>query len=265
MASALEIPKLEAEKELLALAKAEEDEQKDLAMLLDSENPAIFSLEDADELLEGAGDSEDDFGDDLGDLAAALLGPKASADPEAVKAMVKLCRVCGKNPCMKNQVFCTSPCAADVRGATRQAKEQGPEALKAFTALRKTNPTEFVAAIHVFRAKCASAGRGFRRPQFNWVRYHMAIILASRVQKGTKSLWLTKFAFAAHTKSVDGLTEPEAFAQFERELASLPAGRVSADRQQILYPIESFVIGLNEKSQEEQTQYGTKEPIYTHA
>ena len=42
MASALEIPKLEAEKELLALAKAEEDEQKDLAMLLDSENPAIF-------------------------------------------------------------------------------------------------------------------------------------------------------------------------------------------------------------------------------
>jgi hypothetical protein len=131
MASALEIPKLEAEKELLALAKAEEDEQKDLAMLLDSENPAIFSLEDADELLEGAGDSEDDFGDDLGDLAAALLGPKASADPEAVKAMVKLCRVCGKNPCMKNPVFCTSPCAADVRGATRQAKEQGPEALKA--------------------------------------------------------------------------------------------------------------------------------------
>ena len=78
MASALEISKLEAEKELLALAKAEEDEQKDLAMLFDSENPEIFSLEDVDELLQKAGDSEDDFGDDLGDLAAALLGVKAS-------------------------------------------------------------------------------------------------------------------------------------------------------------------------------------------
>ena len=183
--------KLEAEA-AEALAEAEAVEERDLANL-DGGNCSIFALEDDDgiDLLDGSGAEDNSDGEVLSDLAAALTGAKVCTDSDAAKAVVKMCRVCGKNPAQKNQVFCTSPCAGDVRGATRQAKEQGPEAIKAFQALRKTNPEEFVAAIHIFRAKCASAGRGYKRPEFQWVRYHMAIILASRLQRGAKSLWLT--------------------------------------------------------------------------
>ena len=239
------------------------DEQRAMKALEEAGSEGLinaFCLVDDDDDINGGGGVEMDESSELASIAAALSVCDSPVEPaKKAAANVKICKVCGKNPAQKNQVFCSSPCGADVRGATRQAKEQGEEAFRAFQALRKSNPDEFVAAIHIFRAKCASAGRGYRRPQFQWVRYHMAIILASRLQTGTKCLWLTKFAYAHNKKMNEGRSEAEAFASFERELNTLPAGRISADRSQIFYPIESFVICMEEKAQEEQTQYGTKE------
>ena len=64
------------------------------------------------------------------------------------------------------------------------------------------------------------------------------------------------------TKNIElGMTEPEAFAEFEREVAMLPPGRVSADKTKILMPVESFVISFEEKAQEEVTMYGTKDTL----
>ena len=223
--------------------EAEEEEEKD-------EEPEGFVIEDdADE----GGWNPDDMQSLQEDVARTIMGNSSSS------SLIALCKVCGKNNAMKNQVFCSSPCGADVRGATRQAKDQGPEAFKAFKALRKSNPDEFVAAIHIFRAKCASAGRGHKRPEFQWVRYHMAIMLASRLQTGSKSIWMTKFAYANFKKIEEGMTELESFAQFEREVNMLPAGRVSQDKTKVLMPIEQFVISLEGKTQEEVVSYGTKD------
>ena len=211
--------------------EAEEEEEKD-------EEPEGFVIEDD---AEEGGWNPDDMQSLQEDVARTIMGNSSSS------SLIALCKVCGKNNAMKNQVFCSSPCGADVRGATRQAKDQGPEAFKAFKALRKSNPDEFVAAIHMFRA------------EFQWVRYHMAIMLASRLQTGSKSIWMTKFAYANFKNIEEGMTEVESFAQFEREVNMLPAGRVSQDKTKVLMPIEQFVISLEEKAQEEVVSYGTKD------
>ena len=243
-----------------ALAGALKGELEALATLQDQNGVELCFRLDDDDALDHADDEPFDEDAEMQDIVSAMGGSSGAHVPsDLAQAISKLCKVCGKNPAQKNQFFCSSPCDADVRGAIRQAKEQGPEAVKALQALRKTNPDEFVAAIHICRAKCASAGRGYRRPQFSLVRYHMSIILASRLQKGTRCLWLTKFAYAHHKKTYEGLSEPQAFESFERELATLPAGRVSDCRTNILWPVEEFVTCMEEKAQEEQTQYGTKE------
>ena len=57
------------------------------------------------------------------------------------------------------------------------------------------------------------------------------------------------------------MTEAEAFQEFQREISMLPADRVSKDQQEILWPVERFVIAMEERAQEEHTQYRTKDLI----
>ena len=54
------------------------------------------------------------------------------------------------------------------------------------------------------------------------------------------------------------MNEQEVFQSFVREISMLPKDRVSADGQDILFPVERFVVAFEEKAHEEQTQYGTK-------
>ena len=211
-----------------------------------------FHMEDEDEGMAGFEET------DLHALQEQLM---SGSPADATAALLELCRICGKNKRQKNQMFCAAPCGGIVRSAGRQAKDIGPEAEQAFKALRKSNPDEFVVAIHTFQAKCASHGRGHKRPVFQWVRYYMAIVMSSRLQRGTRCMWLTRFAFAHQMKIEKGMTEPEAFQEFQREISMLPEDRVSKDQNEILWPVERFVISMEERAQEEHTQYGTKDLI----
>ena len=214
------------------------------------EDGDAFRLEDDEDVMDGFQET------DLHQLADEIAGAEASNEGPQ-----DLCRICGRNRRQKNQIFCPAPCGGIIRSAARQAKDVGPEAEAAFKAMRKSNPDEFVVAIHTFQAKCACHGRGHKRPVFQWVRYWMAIILSSRVQQGTRCLWLTRFAFAHHMKVQQGMTEAEAFQAFQREVSMLPTDRVSADQNEILWPVEKFVCAFEERAQEEQTQYGTKDRL----
>ena len=74
-----------------------------------------------------------------------------------------------------------------MRAAERDAKLQGAGQLGAFKKLRKKGGTEFVTTINVYKAKCSGFGRGFKRPAFEWLRYDMAIVYSSVMQKGSKA------------------------------------------------------------------------------
>ena len=139
-----------------------------------------------------------------------------------------LCVICGVNKRSAKQSFCSSPCAADVRAAERDAKAQGAEALKAFKKVRKLGNDEFVVAIHTYRSKCAGFGRGVARPAFQWVRYLMLIEVASRVEVGTKSVWLSRGAYLELRMKDDELSREAALAAWAHDLETLPPGRVSA-------------------------------------
>ena len=112
-----------------------------------------------------------------------------------LEAAKKLCMFCeSKNRC-KNQLY--GPCcASDVRGAASQAKRRGEEQLKAFQAIKKRGGAEFIAAIQTLKSECAGCGRGWVRPAFDVAAYEMALVMASRVQKWSKSLWMNKAAYA---------------------------------------------------------------------
>ena len=201
-----------------------------------------------------------DCADDDDDPVEVVSSTRAETSGAFVGGVaVLLCIICGKNARMKSQVYCAAPCGGHVKAAYRDAKRQGKEAVAALTKLKREGGASFSEAIHTYQSKCAGFGRGFRRPSFHWVRYWMAIQFASRVQTGTKSLWLTRGAFIHSKKIDDELTYEEAQAAWAIELESLPPSQISADRKKILKPMESFVIQLNERSQLEQVEYGHKE------
>ena len=224
---------------------AEEDSKLD-------QSPEFVGMEDEGDEWRNDGVAEEE-GESHGGCAAA------DASVAGMITSTLICMICGKNARMKNQIFCAVPCAADVKAGQRDAKSQGKEALEAWKKVRRQGGSAFAGAIQAYKSKCAGFGRGFRRPAFAWVRYWMAIEFASRVQTGTKSLWLTKGAYCNMKKIDEEMTAEEAALAWARELESLPASRIAPDRKKILVPIESFVVQLNERSQIEQTQYGIKE------
>ena len=140
-------------------------------------------------------DNEDMMAEMLGageeDSQVAEVGCKQVSDSKGhgkrdsvAGAALLLCLICGINQRATNQWFCSVPCGGDVRAAERDAKLQGAGALAAFKKLRKKGGTEFVTTVNVYKAKCSGFGRGFKRPAFEWVRYYMAIVYSSVIQKG---------------------------------------------------------------------------------
>ena len=124
-----------------ALAEIVHKEERDLLNLEQKDGlMAAFQLfhDDGMDACDEVGALDDD--QELAELAALVSGDVPKAPSALMQALVKVCKVCGKNLAMKSHVVCSYPCGGDVRGATRQAKEQGPEVWKAFQALRKTNP-----------------------------------------------------------------------------------------------------------------------------
>lgn len=134
-------------------------------------------------------------------MPQAPAAPAARAAPprkgNKVAEEILVCCICRVNPRAKKQVFCPTPCYADVKAAERDAMRRSganrnnPDSdIQYFRKLKKQGGDGLRAAILTYKARCAGHGRGYTRPSFDWVRYSMAIELASRLQSGSKCLWL---------------------------------------------------------------------------
>ena len=163
-----------------------------------------------------------------------------AAASSVLGAAILMCLICGQNPRANNQIYCNVPCAADVKAGQRDAKSQGKASFDAWKKIRRQGGAPFAEAVQVYKSKCAGFGRGFRRPSFAWVRYWMAIQFASRVQTGTKSLWLTRGAYIAQKKVDEEVTEQQAAMMWAQELEILPKARISQDRKKYLCPHRAF-------------------------
>ena len=182
--------------------------------------------------------------------------PKGKADN--ADDGTKLCKVCGLGEKKDRQQF-GSCCEADVRAARRDAQSQGPATFNAFKRLQKLGNTEFITAIQTYRAKCQGNGRGWKRPAFAWAAYTMAIEAASRVQVGTKQMWLTKRAFINFIVQTEGCPEPMAQQRWMVEIENAGPGKVNSAKTEILWPVEKFVMDFHEKSHTEKVEMGTKQ------
>lgn len=135
-----------------------------------------------------------------------------------------MCVICLVNPRGKKQVFCNVPCAGDVKAAERDALRRSGGNLKRskgekfvpdansdiaiFRKLKKSGGEEFRNAILSYKVRCAGHGRGICRPSFDWVRYFMAIEMGSRMQAGTKCLWMSKHVFVKFLMQSDEYAGP---------------------------------------------------------
>ena len=115
---------------------------------------------------------------------------------------------------VKKQSYCSSHCAADMQAAARSSKMRGEGQPRAFQTFRERGGAAFVEAIHVYRAECSSTGRGHSRPQFDFVRYLVVIECNSKVEKGTRIVWLNKSMFVKH-EADSGTCAASAAAEFE--------------------------------------------------
>ena len=88
----------------------------------------------------------------------------------------------------------------------------------------------------------------------------MALVMASRVQKGAKSLWMNQQAYCTSWLGQNAdPTMATAILDFHHQLETLTAGMVSGDKKEMLVPVETFVTSFSENSHEERLSLGVKQ------
>ena len=104
----------------------------------DDEILSAFAIGEDDSIDVLCGECEDDEDDGR------------SAAEKAASALV--CFLCEKNYRAKSQIFCSAPCAADVRGAMRDAAAQGQQAKNTFGSLPRSGGPNSKQAIQAYKA-----------------------------------------------------------------------------------------------------------------
>ena len=171
-----------------------------------------------------------------------------------------LCFICGVGVALVPKNRYGKCCQALITAARRDSRQQGPEAQKAFSRLQKIGTDEFRTAIQEYRSRCFSH-KGFRRPQFAWLRYLMIIELSSAIDIGSKSVWLNEHAFIKFMGESEGMSVAAARQKWIIEKQRMTAGqqRKNADgKDQLLWPIEDFVMNYNTRKVREECQLGGK-------
>ena len=244
-------PNLEAE----AATNRDEDEanrvEEVFEEVLDEEDPYITDA-DAAETTEEAAPQQPKRDGPVSEIAAPVAATVDNAEE---------CDVCGQRPRIAKQRYC-GPCRPDVRAAERDAGRQGAGAKKAFANVKKVGGDAFKQAMEAYRQKCQSHGRGIQRPSFDWVRYYLATVYASRSQQGMKAVWFTRNRFIAYVKQADGLDDQAAEAAWTSKVLHPTTKKDKGGpngQDRILYPIEEFVMWFNEQAREETVQWGCKD------
>ena len=170
-----------------------------------------------------------------------------------------LCYICGVGIALLLKNRYGKCCSALIAAARRDTKQQGAEAQKAFSRLKKMGTNEFRTCILEYKARCFQH-KGFRRPNFQWCRYLMIIELSSSRDIGGKSVWLCEFAFCKFLGNTRGLSMAAGRQKFMIEKQRLPEGRQrTVDGEvELLWPIEEFVMNYESRKVREECQLGGK-------
>ena len=196
----------------------------------------------------------------LGVAGSSAQGAASAAAGAAVPATVLMCLLCGLHPRKAKAIFCAHGCEADIRGAARDAKAQGPNQLKAFSAIRRGGGEAFAEAIRLYKSKCQGSGRGWRRPRFAWVKYQMLIETRSEMQWGSKSVYVSKSSFIKMKMQDDDLTQEAATQEWMNQMeAAKGTNRIHQDGKRLLVLLEEFVITFDSKSKADNLLMGENE------
>ena len=132
--------------------------------------------------------------------------------------------------------------------------------LAKFRELKKRGGEDFRQVILTYRSRCMGHGRGYTRPSFDWVRYYLCVVIASRQQTGSKFLYMSEKQFCEFMRQSEGMQFDEAALEFRRRCGEEKARTKDKDGKIcLLVQTEDFVCFVNETSFEEHVQWGTKD------
>ena len=147
---------------------------------------------------------------------------------------------------------------AHIKTADRQAKSEGSASLAAFRTLRRRGGPAFQQAVLCYKAKCMGVGKGNRRLSFDWVSYERALQTSSRVQTGSRLVWMKRGPYIKWRMEAENKTQSEAALEWEELLVKNETGKVSPCKSEVLVPIERFVISMTEAAYTDAVKFGTK-------
>ena len=117
-----------------------------------------------------------------------------------------------------------------------------------FRKLKKAGGQDFKEAVLLYKSRCAGHGRGRNRPSFEWLRYQMLIEVASRMQAGTKAVWMTQKMFMAYMKPIDEMDVAAAAIEWEKRAHGKDHKTDNTNGvQRLLVAAEEFVVTMNEQ------------------
>ena len=150
--------------------------------------------------------------------------------------------------------------AAGPKGKKQKAIVDPTSDLATFRELKKRGGDDFRQAILTYRTRCMGHGRGYTRPSFDWLRYYLCVVIASRQMTGSKFLYMSEHQFLEFMRQSEGMPRDQAELEFRKRCAD-PKSKTKEvhGRTFLLQQTEDFVQYVNEKSFEEHVEWGTKD------
>ncbi len=143
-----------------------------------------------------------------------------------------------------------------LKPALANARQQGKEQHAAFKMIVKVGGAILAEAPNEFDKQTVQFGRGNVRPPFDWLQYKQKIFATSSVTNRNAMTWFTLSHFKWWFAIREGWGVDTCERKFTELLSTLPSGRISQDRKEILMPEKRQVLGDESRGHSEENAFG---------
>lgn len=147
-------------------------------------------------------------------------------------------------------------CIAKLRNCRRNAKRQGKQAVKTYTAIVKMGGSALREMVENFEAQTLQYGRGHMRPPYGFSQYVQRVKMSTNVVVGNELVLMSQWRYAEHMRLEKGWEQQKAFDHFQELKLTLPKSQIEGDK--IYVDAKKYVDANQVRAQEEELQYGHK-------
>ena len=153
---------------------------------------------------------------------------------------------------------CCDDCHTTSTAAGRHAGRQGAQHVKSYKDMKRIGGPAFKTFLDDFKRDCLGYGRGTRLAPFDYMAYAQNITVSTKVDKGERQAWQTKWFYVDEQWKHHRTKEADAITEWDRLRATLPSSRVDSTGTKLLLEHITFVDTVNSRSHNEVLTTGHK-------